>query len=128
MQSATALCKPFAPASGARLAARHAGRRAAAAAAGNGAQAQLAEGAKVKVTAPITVFHSPKYKTGLDLQNREGVVVQPDVNDYRHHDGKQHTLSANLPIKVQFEVPPPSGEGKVVKVVAHLAEEEIEAV
>lgn len=33
-------------------------------------------------------------------QGREATVVQPDVRDYKHHDGKQHELSANLPVKV----------------------------
>jgi hypothetical protein len=81
--------------------------------------AQLAEGARVKVKAPVKVFHVGKYKEGLDLEGLEGTIVQANVGDYKHHDGKQHTLSATLPVKVQFMVPAPDG-GKDVKVLVHL--------
>lgn len=67
---------------------------------GAGPVAKLAEGARVRVTAPVKVYHVGKFKAGLELQGMEATVVQPDVRDYRHHDGKQHELSANLPIKV----------------------------
>lgn len=78
-------------------------RPAPAVASGNGgaAVAQLEKGARVRVTAPIKVFHVPKFKAGLDLEGKEGEVVQPDVCDYKHHDGKRHQLSANLPVKVR---------------------------
>ncbi len=76
-----------------------AARRAAAAANGAGPVAALSEGSRVRVTAPIKVFHAPKYKAGLDLQGKEGTVVQPNVCDYKHHDGQKHQLSANLPVK-----------------------------
>ncbi|KAI3436639.1 hypothetical protein D9Q98_006055 [Chlorella vulgaris] len=88
--------------------------------------AQLAEGARIKVTAPIKVYHVGKFKAGLDLEGMEGVVLQPNVGDFKHQDGKQHELSATLPVKVQFAVPAPDG-GKDVKVIAHLADNELEA-
>lgn len=125
MQHATAL-QPFSAAS-ARPLRRTAAGRTSAGANGAGPVAALSEGSRVRVTAPIKVFHAPKYKAGLDLQGKEGVVVQPNVCDYKHHDGQKHQLSANLPVKVQFLVPPPSGEGKEIKVLAHLAENEVEA-
>jgi hypothetical protein len=83
------------------------------------AVAQLAEGSRVKVTAPVKIYHVPKYKEGLDLQGMEGTVLQPNVCDYKHHDGKKHDLSATLPVKCQFLVPPPGG-GKDLKVLVHL--------
>ncbi|EFN58845.1 hypothetical protein CHLNCDRAFT_140698 [Chlorella variabilis] len=96
--------------------------------------AQLAEGARVKVKAPVKVYHVGKYKAGLELEGMEGTVVQPNVCDYKHHDGKKHDLSATLPVKVQFMVPAPDG-GKDVKVLVHLvsslagvADDEVEAV
>lgn len=109
--------RPFA------AAARPAGRPQRARAAGNGAAplavAQLAEGSRVKVTAPVKIYHVPKYKEGLDLQGMEGTVLQPNVCDYKHHDGQKHELSATLPVKCQFLVPPPGG-GKELKVLVHL--------
>lgn len=75
-------------------------------------RAELQCGAKVKVVAPITVYHVGKFKGGLNLEGKEGVVVQ-NVSDYQGQ-----TLSANLPWKVEFQVPGP--EGKNVKVLAHL--------
>ncbi|KAL4457686.1 hypothetical protein ABPG75_012551 [Micractinium tetrahymenae] len=126
MQHAATLQQPFAAGS-ARPLRRTAARRAAAATDGAAPVAALSEGSRVRVTAPVKVFHVPKYKAGLDLQGKEGTVVQANVCDYKHHDGKQHQLSANLPVKVQFLVPPPSGEGKEIKVLAHLADDEVEA-
>lgn len=95
--------RPFAaPAAPTRRAAPRAARGLAT---GNGAgplpvQAKLAEGARIKVTAPIKVYHVGKFKSGLELQGLEAVVVQPDVRDFKYKDGKQHELSANLPVKV----------------------------
>ena len=71
----------------------------------------FAAGAKVKVTAPIKVFHVGKFKQGLDLQGMEGTITA----DARQHKGME--LSATLPWKVQFEAK--DGEGKPVKVIAH---------
>lgn len=99
MQHAATL-QPFAVGSARRLQ-RTAARRAAAAANGAGPVAALSEGSRVRVTAPIKVFHVPKYKAGLELQGKEGTVVQPNVCDYKHHDGQKHQLSANLPVKVR---------------------------
>lgn len=73
---------------------------------------EIKEGAKVRVTAPIEVYHVGKFKDGLKLQGLEGTVVQ-NVTQYNGIE-----LSANLPWKVQFEVP--AGDGKPVKVLAHL--------
>lgn len=96
------------------LAASRSSRHVQARVAGNGASpvCQLKEGVRVRVTAPVKVFHVGKFKSGLDLQGMEG-VVQADVSQY-----KGLTLSANLPWKVQFQAPGP--EGKPVKVIAHL--------
>jgi hypothetical protein len=70
------------------------------------------EGDTVKVTRPIVVYHVGKFKDGLNLEGREGVVVE-NVMNYKGQE-----LSANLPWKVQFLVDGP--EGKPVKVLAHL--------
>ena len=81
--------------------------------------AQLAEGQRVRVTRPVTVWHVGKFKGGLDLQGMEGTVLLPNVNDYQGQDGRQHTLSANLTVKCQFAAAAPDG-GKDVKIIAHL--------
>ena len=72
----------------------------------------FAEGAKVRVTSPIKVYHVGKFKEGLDLQGMEGVVQ----GDARKGNGIE--LSATLPWKVQFAAKGP--DGKDVKVIAHL--------
>ncbi|GAB4820747.1 hypothetical protein N2152v2_007793 [Parachlorella kessleri] len=90
--------------------------------AGNGAAAvcELKDGVRVKVATPVTVFHVGKFKKGLSLEGLEGTVLS-DESQY-----KGQKLSANLPWKVQFSVPGP--EGKDVKVIAHLAEDELQVV
>lgn len=60
--------------------------------------------------------HVGKFKEGLQLQGREG-VVQKNEAQY-NWKGQDMALSANLPWKVQFSVDGP--EGKPVKVIAHL--------
>lgn len=87
--------RPFAAAVGRSRAARPAR-----AAAGQ-VVAAVVDGARVRVTAPIKVYHVGKFKGGLELQGLEATVVQADVRNYKHHDGNQHELSANLPIKVR---------------------------
>jgi hypothetical protein len=81
--------------------------------------AELAEGSRIRVKTSVKIYHSGKFKGGLDLQGMEGTVIKPNVCDYKHHDGKQHLLSANLPVQVQFMAPAPDG-GKDVKILAHL--------
>lgn len=98
-------CKSFAPTQ-ARLQPARSSRGAAV------VRCDYATGAKVKVTAPIKVFHVGKFKEGLDLQGMEGTVIA----DARKHKGLE--LSATHPWKVQFEAK--DGEGKAVKVIAHL--------
>jgi len=82
-------------------------------------QASFQAGSRVRVTKPTTVYHVGKFKDGLDLQDRVGVIVE-DVSMYQ---GKE--LSATLPFKVEFEV---ADADKPVKVLAHFEEDEIEAV
>lgn len=77
-------------------------------------------GTRVKVNAPVKVFHVGKFKGGLELQGMEGTVL----GDARQHKGLE--LSATHPWKVQFEAK--DGEGKAVKVIAHFETEEVEAV
>lgn len=85
-----------------RLAAPLAGARRCAARSGLRVQAAaITDGARVRVKAPVKVFHSGKFKGGLDLQGKEATVIQADVRNYRHHDGKEHVLSANLTVKVR---------------------------
>lgn len=79
----------------------------------------LNAGAKVRVSKSIQVFHVGKFKDGLDLKGRVGTIVQ-DVSVY---EGKE--LSATLPYKVEFSV---EDGDKAVKVLAHLEEDELEAV
>lgn len=81
------------------------------------ASAEFAQGAKVKVSAPIKVYHVGKFKEGLDLEGLEG-VVQADVRPYNGIE-----LSATLPWKVKFEVP--GQDGKMVNVIAHLVRRSI---
>lgn len=71
--------------------------------AGNGTG--IPEGAKVRVTAEVKVFHAPKHTAGLELQGKEGVIVK-NVNYY-----KDKHLSANTPYKVQIDLED-GGKGK----------------
>jgi len=80
--------------------------------------AALAKGSTVKVTKPVKVFVG-KFKDGLDLNGMTGTVLE-NVQEY---EGK--VLSANLPWKVEFSV---DAGDKPVKVLAHLEEDELEAV
>jgi hypothetical protein len=73
--------------------------------------AAIPDGARVKVTTSVKVFHSPKFADGLDLQGHEG-TVKMDVTQYK---GK--VLSANLQYRVEFSV---DKDGAPVKVLAHL--------
>lgn len=72
----------------------------------------FAEGARVRVKSSVKVYHVGKFRDGLDLQGMEGAVLE----DVRNFKGTE--LSANLPWKVQFEAK--DGDGKAVKVIAHL--------
>lgn len=90
---------------------------------GNGSSpisCEFKPGSRVKVASPVKVWHVGKFKEGLSLEGLEG-VIQANVTEY-----KGEILSANLPWKIQFSVPAPDG-GKDVKVIAHLAEDEIQA-
>ncbi|GLC34369.1 hypothetical protein PLESTB_000736500 [Pleodorina starrii] len=103
--------RPAAPAGRAKLLVR---------CSGNGASsAAFHEGQKVKVVAPVKVYHSHQHPEGFDLNGLEGTLVK----DVTHFKGK--ILSANFPYKVEFHV---AGEGKLAKLLVHLAEEEIQAI
>lgn len=75
---------------------------------------ELKEGARVRVKAPVTIYHVGKFKEGLNLEGKEGTVVQ-NVAQYKGQE-----LSANLPWKVEFAVPAPDGGAKPVKVLTHM--------
>lgn len=79
------------------------------------------EGQKVKVVKPITIFHVPKQPGGVQLEGMEGTYVK-DVQQFK---GK--VLSANLPLKVEFQIPQAEGQ-KPSKVAVHLEEDELQAV
>eukprot|EP01025_Chloroclados_australasicus_P003446 TRINITY_DN10813_c0_g1_i1.p2 TRINITY_DN10813_c0_g1~~TRINITY_DN10813_c0_g1_i1.p2 ORF type:complete len:145 (+),score=19.02 TRINITY_DN10813_c0_g1_i1:171-605(+) len=82
------------------------------------ARAELAPGAKVKVTSDLKVYHVPGFKSGIDLQGKEGEVVQ-NVTEYQGVE-----LSPNYPWKVQFEV---EKNGKMKSFFCHLDEDELQA-
>ena len=63
--------------------------------------------------AQVLVFHAPKHKEGLQLKDKQGTVK----SIVKKFQGKE--LSANLPYKVEF-ILPTEGDGKDLKVVAHL--------
>lgn len=71
---------------------------------------KFADGAAVKVVKSVKVYHVPKIPE-LDLEGLQGTFVK-DVNDFK---GKQ--LSANLPLKVAFQI---EKDGASVKFQAHL--------
>ncbi|KAI0507110.1 hypothetical protein KFK09_013228 [Dendrobium nobile] len=75
-------------------------------------------GARIRVKAPVKVFHAAK-APGLDLCGMEGVVRQY-VGFYK---GKR--VSANLPYKIEFLLPV-EGNEKPIKFFAHLREDEFE--
>jgi WD repeat-containing protein 35 len=64
----------------------------------------------VKVVKSVKVFHVPKHEE-LDLEGLQGTFVK-DVTEF-----KGQTLSANLPIKVAFQI---EKDGATVKFQAHL--------
>lgn len=118
--------RAFAAASGSRSCVARAPSRPAArprapllvrAAADNG-QFAYEEGAKVKVVAPIKVYHVPK-QPEVELEGLEGVVKKIAAL----HKGA--VLSATMQYRVQFQT---QVNGADVKFFAHLAEEEIAAV
>jgi hypothetical protein len=100
--------KPFAATSAARLS-RNRIVSVRVVASDNGSS--IAEGAKVKVTKAVKVYHAIGHSEGLDLQGMVG-VVKKNVLEFK---GKQ--LSANLPYQVQFEV---ERNGKPGKLLCHL--------
>ena len=75
------------------------------------------EGSRVRVTRSLPVYHSLKFKGGLDLEGKEGEVLA-DVSQFK---GK--VLSSTLPYKIQFMVP--HEEAGEVKIIAHLVRTEI---
>ena len=74
--------------------------------------AQASEGSRVRVTAPIRVYHSLKYRKGLDIQGLEGTVL----TNVMHFKGK--TLSATKPWKTALEAKDPAGAP--MKLTVHL--------
>ncbi|KAH0451988.1 hypothetical protein IEQ34_019287 [Dendrobium chrysotoxum] len=82
------------------------------------AEAAAKIGAKVRVKAPVKVYHVMKAPE-LDLCGMEGVIKQY-VGVWK---GKR--ISANLPFKVEFFISV-AGQEKPVKFVAHLREDEFE--
>ncbi|KAK9815038.1 hypothetical protein WJX73_005725 [Symbiochloris irregularis] len=79
----------------------------------------IKEGAKVKVTTDVTVFHVPK-QPDYPLKDREGTVLEI----VKFFKGSE--ISANLPYKCLFI--DSLEDGKERKVIAHLAANEIELV
>ncbi|CAI0416432.1 unnamed protein product [Linum tenue] len=75
-------------------------------------------GAKVRVTAPLKVYHVPRVPE-VDLTGKEGVLKQ--------YVGlwKEKTISANLPYKVEFLLDV-EGRSSPVKFSAHLRDDEFE--
>ncbi|OEL14868.1 Ferredoxin-thioredoxin reductase, variable chain [Dichanthelium oligosanthes] len=77
-------------------------------------------GRRVRVTAPLRVYHVVKVPD-LDIQGMEGVVKQY-VGVWK---GKR--ITANLPFKVEFQLAV-EGQPKPVKFFVHLREDEFEFV
>ncbi|XP_031112743.1 ferredoxin-thioredoxin reductase, variable chain-like [Ipomoea triloba] len=76
-------------------------------------------GSKVRVTAPLKVYHVPKLPE-FDLTGQTGVFKQYAAL----HKGKP--ISANLPYKVEFVVEGVEGRKGPLKFFAHLREDEFE--
>ncbi|KAL7083605.1 hypothetical protein ACP275_14G174200 [Erythranthe tilingii] len=77
-------------------------------------------GAKVRVKAPLVVYHIPKLPE-FDLTGKVGILKQY----VGVHKGKK--ISANLPYKIEFVADDlPGRDGKPVKFSAHLREDEFE--
>ncbi|PKU70469.1 ferredoxin-thioredoxin reductase, variable chain-like [Dendrobium catenatum] len=81
-------------------------------------EAAVKIGARIRVKAPVKVFHVAK-APGLDLCGMEGVIRQY-VGFYK---GKR--VSANLPYKIEFLLPV-EGNEKPIKFFAHLREDDFE--
>ncbi|KAL5215181.1 hypothetical protein ABZP36_004333 [Zizania latifolia] len=77
-------------------------------------------GKRVRITALVRVHHVPK-APDLDLRGMEGVVKQY-VGVW-----KGRRITANLPLKVEFELRV-DGQDKPVRFFAHLREDEFEPV
>ncbi|XP_047069352.1 ferredoxin-thioredoxin reductase, variable chain-like [Lolium rigidum] len=77
-------------------------------------------GKRVRVTAPVRVYHVPK-APDLDLRGMEGVVKQY-VGVWK---GKR--ITANRPFRVEFELKL-DGQDKPVRFFVHLREDEFEFV
>lgn len=73
---------------------------------------ELGEGSRVRVTAPIRVFHSLKYKQGLDIQGYLGTILSNVCKC------KGKVVTANKPWKTALEANDPSG--KPMKLIVHL--------
>lgn len=82
------------------------------------AEAAAKVGSRIRVTAPVKVYHVTKAPE-LDLCGMEGRIKQ--------YIGvwKGNRISANLPFKVEFFLPV-DGQEKPVKFVAHLKDDEFE--
>jgi len=92
--------------------------------AGDASQFTIPEGASVRVTKDVRVYHAPKGPAdGIPLQGLEGKVTKHAAV---HKDGR--VLSVNLPYRVAFELPPADAGSKPLKFQAHLEESEIEVV
>lgn len=81
-----------------------------------GAPSLLPPGTKVRVAAPVLVFHVPKNPQGVQLQGMEG-EVEKCVALYTDKQGKSHVLSPNFPYLVKLST---QIEGKDVNFKAHL--------
>ncbi|CAN6252489.1 unnamed protein product [Urochloa humidicola] len=77
-------------------------------------------GKRVRVTAPLRVYHIVK-APDLDIQGMEGVVKQY-VGVWK---GKR--ITANLPFKIEFQIDV-EGQPKPVRFFVHLREDEFEFV
>lgn len=74
-------------------------------------------GARIKVTAPVKVYHVAKLGAEVDLCGLEGNIKQYVAV------WKEKRISANLPYKVEFVV---DAAGGPVKFFAHLKEDEFQ--
>nr|AAU93930.1 plastid ferredoxin-thioredoxin reductase variable chain subunit A [Helicosporidium sp. ex Simulium jonesi] len=78
----------------------------------------LREGATVRVTSPITVWHVPKFRKGMNVQGLQGKIMQ-NVSVFRGVP-----LSPSKPWKVAIDAKDPAGQA--FKFVMHLGDEEME--
>eukprot|EP00877_Chromochloris_zofingiensis_P007401 jgi/Chrzof1/2914/Cz12g03230.t1_FTRV[v5.2] len=77
----------------------------------NSSALKYPEGATVKVTKSVVVYHAPKQPQGIDLEGLEGKIVKHDT----FHKGK--LITANLPYKLEIMT---ERDGAPLKIVAHL--------